>query len=182
MSRIVKVIFKVLLFVLAACSPDSRYRVLSTIFDGVPDPNATVVSNDTISNEQSGLMNIGVNTSSSINLHYPFQEKECNSCHLPNSMGQLSQEQPDLCYTCHDDFSNTYKVVHGPVAGGYCTTCHEPHKSKNKALLKREGQDLCLHCHVPADVLVNETHSELDGMNCTECHNPHGGSDRFMFY
>ncbi|HCW93030.1 MAG TPA: cytochrome C, partial [Flexistipes sinusarabici] len=40
----------------------------------------------------------------------------------------------DTCLSCHKDLNNLLEsmdYVHGPVAAGYCTICHSPHKSTN---------------------------------------------------
>src|SRR5574337_978024 len=64
----------------------------------------------------------------------------------------LSAEQPELCYGCHDKALFSKKVVHAPVAGGMCLTCHTPHSSGEMALLVKQPYELCLDCHgdIPA--------------------------------
>jgi predicted CXXCH cytochrome family protein len=120
-------------------------------------------------------------TVSSGSLHYPFGEGECKSCHNEQSLGSMLASQPGLCYLCHQDLGDQYNYLHGPVAGGYCTACHDPHRSTKEKLLRFTGDELCLYCHRAESVLKSETHEGLEGMLCTDCHNPHGGEDNYIF-
>lgn len=117
---------------------------------------------------------------SSLILHFPYQENGCSYCHDATSKSELIAEQPGLCYSCHNDYSVDFKYVHGPVASGYCTFCHNPHSSKEKKLLTREARELCLYCHKPLSLLNSEVHNDIAGSQCTSCHNPHGGENRFI--
>jgi predicted CXXCH cytochrome family protein len=158
--------------------------MLTFFFDGVPAPDST--RNDTIDNSALADNNLSnqVNATPTVFaeyiVHYPYQEKECTSCHDENSKSELIAKQPELCYSCHDDFTSKYKYIHGPVAAGYCTSCHNPHMSKQQKLLTRAGQDVCLFCHDSKSVYKNEVHKDIADAVCTECHNPHGGEDRFI--
>jgi predicted CXXCH cytochrome family protein len=114
-------------------------------------------------------------------VHFPYAERECAACHDPNSLGTLQEPQPDLCYMCHEDYSRSYTYLHGPVAGGYCTSCHHPHLSENAHLLRFTGSELCYYCHRKEGVLKNDMHTDLEGMDCCDCHNAHGGEDRYIF-
>jgi predicted CXXCH cytochrome family protein len=83
----------------------------------------------------------------------------CRTCHdqldatsVPHkSMGKapkgLAAESPALCVKCHDKKLFEGKLVHGPVAAGMCTACHDPHASNNVGLLTKEPAALCLDCH-----------------------------------
>lgn len=114
-------------------------------------------------------------------IHYPYAEKECVACHDEQSLGRMTEPEPGLCYICHEDLSGIYAYLHGPVAGGYCSSCHNPHSSEHESLLRFSGDQLCFHCHTEEDVYRNEMHSDLDGMACTDCHNAHGGEDKYIF-
>jgi predicted CXXCH cytochrome family protein len=173
-----------LLLVLFGCSPVPSHKTLSFFFDGVPDPgqSQTVVGNtsnvkaDTSSVKVAGV----ISEKPAVNYHKPFKDKKCGVCHDQNTMGKFLKPQPALCYQCHEDYSKEYKVVHGPVGGGYCTACHEQHSSVNKKLLKRVTQDLCFYCHNPSPILKSAAHKDIADQSCTNCHNPHGGRDRSM--
>lgn len=175
-------IFVICLFMVISCSPIQQYKVLSFVFDGVPNPMAldgdtSVVEVSNTNVLQPALKNKPIDR---VFVHEPFESRNCENCHMQGK-SELQEPEPSLCYMCHEDMTEKYTYLHGPVAGGYCTECHNPHKSKIDKLLLREGQSLCLSCHVKTDVLNNENHEGIDEMNCIECHNPHGGEDPFLF-
>lgn len=167
------------------CSRHTGQSLLTFFFDGVPEEDSTelaiagqdVAAGDSVSQ---GL-DLVEQSSTAMLVHYPYEERECAACHDPNSLGSMLEPQPGLCYMCHEDFSTSYTYLHGPVAGGYCTSCHNPHLSEKAHLLRFTGSDLCYHCHRQESVLKNEMHSDLEGMDCTDCHNAHGGEDKFIF-
>jgi predicted CXXCH cytochrome family protein len=172
-----------LLIILSSCSPTHSYKTLSFFFDGVPKPEIklTIQNIDSISSVDSTTLaqNMVSAQKPLMNYHSPYQEKDCASCHDKSTMGKFTNLQPELCYQCHDDFKNKYKVLHGPVAGGQCTACHNPHQSENENLLTRTGQSLCLYCHESNQVMAIEEHKEIQDASCTDCHNPHGGENKY---
>jgi predicted CXXCH cytochrome family protein len=155
---------------------------LTFFFDGVPDTTKKElpVISDSLKTANVATMQDAsvIEAKSEYVFHPPYSEGQCENCH---NNGSLTMPQPQLCYQCHEDFSKKFAYLHGPVAGGYCTSCHHPHMAKEKKLLTRTGQDLCLYCHESKDVLKNENHSGIGETKCTECHNPHGGTDKFIF-
>ena len=112
--------------------------------------------------------------------HQPYRIRLCTSCHDPNSVGNMIDVEPGICYQCHERFDNKYSYVHGPVQGGFCTTCHDPHSSKEKTLLKESLEDLCLFCHNSESLSPVESHEIEVGESCIDCHNPHGGASNLM--
>lgn len=170
---------------LSQCSPHAGKSVLHFFFDGVPEADSSnqlsrdpgSISGDTLAYTQEVL----ALEEPAVLLHYPYGEDECASCHDELSLGSMVEPQPGLCYSCHEDLAKTYSYLHGPVAGGYCTACHDPHRSENKQLLKLRGDELCFYCHREQDVIKNEMHQDLEGMVCMDCHNPHGGEDKYIF-
>jgi len=163
------------------CSTTHNYKVLSFFFDGVPEPTheTTFHLNDTINGSDADILAQNLIPSlPQTQFHQPYQNKQCNSCHDQGKMGTLKKPMPDLCYQCHENFSENYKVLHGPVGGGQCTMCHSPHMSLNKDLIIRTSQSLCLYCHDSREVLEVSAHQDMKDITCTECHNPHGGADR----
>lgn len=169
--------------ILSSCSPEAGRKTLNFFFDGVPSKEVAEQSNDVDSliKIDSALTNLNVPEKSQIIYHIPYLEKECASCHDQTSMGNLVMPQPRLCYQCHENFEQIYNVVHGPVGGGYCTECHQPHYTKEKYLLRLSGQELCFQCHVTGVTFNTTIHEGIEDTNCTECHNPHGGEDSLMF-
>ncbi|MEI6455627.1 MAG: cytochrome c3 family protein [bacterium] len=165
---------------LVGCS----HKVLTVFFDGVPESNdSTKVAvkkpagqTDTLLTAEITANLAGLQNS----VHPPFQNKKCILCHDPGSTTKLQTPQPGLCYVCHDDFSLNFKFIHGPVSGGFCTSCHNPHKSNFKKLLIRQGQELCLYCHDSKEVLKQAAHVNIGDADCITCHNPHGGNKRYF--
>jgi len=160
------------------CSPKTQHKILSLFFDGVPDlEKKQAVSSDSTAADSSRteevLQKIRTPQPEYI-FHPPYQERSCSNCHNIGQSGRLRMPQPELCYECHDNFSEEFSSLHGPVAGGYCTGCHNPHMAKNPKLLKRTSQKLCFYCHNPGNVLKIPVHEEIGETNCTECHDPHG--------
>jgi predicted CXXCH cytochrome family protein len=172
----------ILMALLIGCSSIHSYKTLSFFFDGVPKPENKITTHklDSISRTDSTSLaqNLIPTQKPLMNYHPPYQEKECASCHDKSAMGKFTSPQPELCYQCHDDFKNAYKVLHGPVAGGQCTACHNPHQSEKENLLSRTGQSLCLYCHDSDQIMASETHKGIQDANCTDCHNPHGGENK----
>jgi predicted CXXCH cytochrome family protein len=109
-------------------------------------------------------------------VHPAYRKKLCEKCHDVNHSYRLNNRQPDICYTCHESFEKKYKVVHGPVAAGFCTTCHQPHQSRNEKLLAIPVREVCQFCHQAGDVEKNMAHQKISTDNCMTCHNAHGGN------
>ncbi len=165
---------------MVCCSPEAGQKTLRIFFDGVPEETSrpAFMTTDT-SGTPDSLLQARVNPHLTKNYyHLPYQEKQCDACHNQASMGKFTEPQPALCYQCHEDFGDRYKVLHGPVAAGYCTLCHSPHFAKDSTLLIRSGQDLCFYCHRPGETFDTEIHDGIEDTDCTECHNPHGGESR----
>jgi len=173
------------LLVLSQCSPYTGKNLLNFFFDGVPESDTllagTMDPEDAAPDSLALSEGMPVLSGPSHTVHYPYEEGECASCHNENSLGTLVEAQPDLCYLCHEDLSASYGYLHGPVAGGYCTSCHDPHRSKSGKLLRLTGEALCFYCHEKESVVKNEMHQDLEGMFCMDCHNPHGGEDKYIF-
>ena len=184
-----KIGFGFLLFMaailLCQCSPKAGKSLVTFFFDGVPE--ADTLSSTTKQGQQnldSTLQEVEALALAEPAwlVHYPYAERECAACHNEQSLGTMTETQPELCYMCHEDLSASYAYLHGPVAGGYCTSCHDPHSSKNEKLLRFQGDELCFYCHSKESVYKNEMHEDLDGMACADCHNSHGGEDKYIFH
>mgnify|MGYP003336768341 CR=1 FL=1 len=170
------------LFFIVQCSSRNNYKTLNFFFDGVPDPDkaqadtkpVAIASNDSVFEAAAKPK------AAKKFFHPPYQERQCEKCHDQSSMGKFIKPQPDLCYSCHENFANKYAFVHGPVSAGYCTACHEPHLSENKDLLARSEEKLCYKCHDASLISQNKSHEGINTAACTDCHNPHGGKDHYM--
>lgn len=189
MNRPAKIWFGMLtvvaLILLSQCSPYAGTSMLHFLFDGVPLADSSLANKGELGDlpTDSSLYADGgaLSTLPDHYIHYPYEERECASCHDEQSLGSMVESQPGLCYMCHEDLAEQYQYLHGPVAGGYCTSCHNPHDSENEHLLRMTGDALCFYCHEAESVLKNEMHEGLEGMFCTDCHNPHGGEDKYIF-
>jgi len=84
----------------------------------------------------------------------------------------LSEDQPDLCYGCHDKSMFTKKTVHAALGMG-CTGCHNPHSSKAGKLLSSDPPDLCYNCHDKKPFDGKSVHPPVMGGMCASCHSPH---------
>lgn len=83
---------------------------------------------------------------------------------------KLAAQQPELCASCHEAFGKKAHV-HAPVKDG-CTTCHDPHASKEPKLLTAPLKDLCSSCHAD-HVEFKVVHGPVSAGACTACHTPH---------
>ncbi|MFC2086433.1 cytochrome c3 family protein, partial [Bacteroidota bacterium] len=171
-----------ILILIGACSPEINYKILSFVFDGVPDPSKPAVFVDIDSrNTIDSTLNLAVvkkEIKPKSTSHLPFKDNACTSCHDQKNMGKLIEPQPGLCYNCHEEFSSNDNYLHGPVEAGHCSACHNSHKTKTEKLLIRSGNKLCTHCHNQEQGKDNEVHRNIEDKNCTDCHNPHSGENR----
>ncbi len=166
--------------IISSCVTSKNYKYLSFVFDGVPEPEAKSMKNDSLIDSTALIATMDtVIIKSLVNKHVPFAKNECYKCHSEENVGGYSKPQPQMCYQCHEDFNDKYNVIHGPAAGGYCTSCHNPHKTKQKFLLAKSEDQLCFTCHDSKIIYQNKFHEEGE-TNCTKCHNPHGGPSRYL--
>ncbi len=103
----------------------------------------------------------------------------------------------ETCDKCHPGMLDR-KFKHGPVAGGYCTLCHDPHASERDAWLRKPVWELCTTCHpdqglgvhVVAGFITGYTHPTKGkkdrsrpgkGLSCVSCHDPHRGEHQYLF-
>lgn len=171
-------IAKVLLFIalLTACSPEAKLNTLAFFFDGVPVPVTDTMVPPAGTPE---LPFLAENDSSlamqqtMYSYHEPYQEKHCTACHDENAVGSLVQNEPELCYACHKDFSADNEALHGPVDAGFCSSCHDPHMSQGKSLLILPGNELCSNCHLSEEVRQPLEHADIGRELCITCHDPH---------
>lgn len=103
---------------------------------------------------------------------HPALQKGCTRCHDPHSApnaGLLKDQDPKLCFGCHQK-SGIFEgaSVHAAIGLG-CTICHSPHSSDDPKLLLAQPPDLCYTCHSPFQGKVRHPPIDL----CTSCHNPH---------
>lgn len=129
-------------------------------------------------------------------VHKPVREGACFDCHEKSTYFRVKEPSSDVCLNCHKDLRQVIEKsdrIHGPVAGGYCTICHSPHKNNVQTHLRKSMQDLCNQCH-KSDLLGYTYHSsnyiknhpvsskiiKKTGkiLNCGSCHNPHAANNQ----
>ncbi len=104
-----------------------------------------------------------------------LDEAGCGDCHNKDLSVQFPEDIN--CYSCHDRKDES-KFVHGPIGGGACSICHDPHGSGRKSLLRAEVREMCVSCH---DQESSKKHiNAKKNRKCNRCHNPHGGNDQFF--
>jgi len=150
----------------AACSANTRYRVLSTFFDGVPPP-----AGETVETTEVGAVEDSTGRAVGLVEHEPYAERACDLCHDSSATNALVVPAERLCFECHDfDLDRPY--VHGPLAAGGCLVCHDPHSSPYRYLLVSASDGFCLHCHDQATLRDVDGH-QRDRVDCTTCHEAH---------
>lgn len=116
--------------------------------------------------------------SDNVTYRYHPEVEKCAGCHGDTARGYLVTGRHDtVCYRCHDR-KDGKKLVHGPLGGGECTTCHDPHGAMNASLTVAGAEGLCVRCH-------DQPHSakhmrESKAVGCVTCHEPHSSGRDFL--
>ncbi len=109
--------------------------------------------------------------------YHPEIDK-CSGCHdRPERGYAVAGADETVCYRCHDR-QDARKNVHGPLGGGDCTSCHDPHGSGHAALTKARHEALCVSCHDQESSADHLKRSK--GKACTACHEPHSSDKQFL--
>jgi len=153
-------------------------------------------------------------------LYRPEKCSACHATHFSNFPALLNQSEQDVCLSCHgeDDYSKSKPLknitkeiegkneLHGPLADGECSACHNPHGSDHTRLLKGAypksfyhpyttgSYDFCLECHDKNLLRFAETSiytefrngkqnlhylhvaNKYKGRSCRACHEPHAAN------
>jgi predicted CXXCH cytochrome family protein len=171
-------ILAMMLALCVSCDRYVRYRALSIVFDGVPNPDLpTVIDNMTAEAiSQKKVLSVSYE-------HPSGQGKgKCVICH-GDSKGMI-QPPVDICLICHTDINKAAAFIHGPAVID-CTACHDVHKSTQKTLVRKADPFLCFDCHyIQNRKRMYDTEGHLTLLEyapvCLPCHDPHGGKDRFF--
>ena len=116
--------------------------------------------------------------SDTVTYRYHPEVEKCAGCHAEASRGYVVSGRKDtVCYQCHDR-KDGKKLIHGPLGGGDCTTCHDPHGAMYPALTVAKAEGLCVMCH---DQPSSRKHiGESRAVGCVTCHEPHSASKEYL--
>jgi len=124
-------------------------------------------------------------------IHVPVAVGQCTVCHTGENANhptkrtkgsdfKLRAKGKELCFLCHDR-NDKAAVVHGPIAKGSCTGCHDPHQSNTEKQLKKETTSLlCFSCHEDNKTNRKVVHGPVAAGDCSICHNPHSSNFKGM--
>jgi predicted CXXCH cytochrome family protein len=116
--------------------------------------------------------------SDTVTYRYHPEVEKCAGCHKDTVRGYLvTGRQDTVCYQCHDR-KDGKKLLHGPLGGGECTSCHDPHGAINASLTIAGAEGLCVTCHDQASSAKHMRESRAVG--CITCHEPHSSSKAFL--
>ncbi|UCE59652.1 MAG: hypothetical protein JSU63_19685 [Phycisphaerales bacterium] len=179
---IAPVLLTALSVLVLSCTANTRYRILTFFFTGVPEPGAVQVAEEVsapTSQKELAEAKRRWRTARSRKLynHLPYAQRRCSECHDISSGKLIRSAREGLCHVCHRGFGDDLQYLHGPVAVNECVFCHHPHGSEHPAMLYTDAKSLCLRCH-RIDDLGTEVCRDPNGERpCNDCHNPHGGDD-----
>lgn len=98
-----------------------------------------------------------------------------------HAKAELTAAEPTICYKCHKELKDNLsaKYVHFLFKQGKCSTCHNPHVSKDKGLLREDINPLCLGCHenIKNIIATGRQHSAIRDGACTDCHFAHSSNN-----
>jgi predicted CXXCH cytochrome family protein len=119
-------------------------------------------------------------------MHGPAGLGACQTCHVAVDTGGTRRialargarpgNTKPLCVSCHQEVGTRLASahVHAPVAGGDCSSCHDPHGSAFRFQLPADGNRACLTCHEDIAQVVEEKFPHRPAIaSCTMCHDPH---------
>lgn len=103
------------------------------------------------------------------------QDVSCLSCHTGHQ-ASLRQPSEALCTSCHSRvIAPAGRYTHLPVAQRMCTTCHDPHGTRQRYDLPRDLTTVCQSCHdvTSKSSLAAHRGFPVKGTACISCHDPH---------
>jgi len=174
--------------------PLAKHKILTSIFDGVPDlPPVEELCRDNVEElfntyyeqriaaaDKGGSEEVSDKTRIEGSSHRPWKEQNCQGCHNFQAENKLKLPTREICYLCHKNLIQG-RNVHGPVAVGACLACHDPHSSEHPSLLRKSLETICFKCHKEKR-LAATMHDKIvsNGMLCVDCHDPHSGNMHYF--
>jgi predicted CXXCH cytochrome family protein len=170
------------LLLLLSCSEEEKHEALTFFFDGVPPLGGWQTQGVA---DPNGIAD--PNTPSEVFWYQHESALGCEGCHGDRKKRGFSRQVnllapvPDLCYQCHEQYMDLPGHLHGPVAVGVCTYCHEPHRTRHKYLLRSAIPELCYQCHDPEEIaFFDSNHADKSYENCNRCHEGHASENRSL--
>jgi predicted CXXCH cytochrome family protein len=92
--------------------------------------------------------------------HAPYTAGDCGACHLPHTAvpGESAEQAKlpgkaltpvlDQCLSCHREMFRAPPKGH-PSERSFCTSCHDPHSSRERSLLLAEDPARACYDHAP---------------------------------
>jgi predicted CXXCH cytochrome family protein len=168
---------------LLSCNEAEQHEMLTFFFDGVP-PLGGELAGTGYADASDPNAAPDPNAPPEFVWYQHEPSLGCEACHGDRKKRGFSRQVnlvapvPDLCYQCHEELRDLPGDVHGPVAVGVCTFCHEPHRTRNEHLLKKPVPELCYQCHDPAVIeYFDSHHAEESYANCNRCHEGHASEE-----
>ncbi len=171
------------MLMVVACARETRHRVLSFFYDGVPPLDGGTSVLDVDLPEEAATADQRperVEPVQKFYVHPPWKANRCGECHDVGGGRLLKTAREGLCQSCHPDKPAKKKFVHGPVAVNGCLACHLYHKARYPKVLIADPQTLCFHCHEMDAMRTDEHHATIKEERCIDCHDAHGGDDRYF--
>jgi predicted CXXCH cytochrome family protein len=199
------IILAVLATFISGCSKETKHKVLTFFFTGVPPPGEE--KKDELEKDRSAQAVEQTSTIVTVYTHPVTAANLCSECHQTTanfalfgrrtrtasfqkgamSPGPLVVDSKELCVTCHKDKSASEVLtaglwMHPTSAKGECYACHDPHQSTHQYILLEEPAKICTQCHKEDEMLVKVKDKEAHKIpsDCLSCHNPHLGKDRAL--
>ncbi len=163
----------------AGCTGETRHRVLTFLFDGVPGDEEPI--QEEAATRFSPLRAQAAERAAieppaapvSVSVHQPVFQRQCGECHDMRRGLAVSEQGMRLCDRCHGERRQEEGWNHGPINLGQCLPCHRAHESPWPHLLQEPVPQLCGHCHRGDADPDAPYHAVPDFEQCTSCHHPH---------
>ncbi|MBI5191329.1 MAG: hypothetical protein HZA22_11755 [Nitrospirae bacterium] len=108
--------------------------------------------------------------------HKDENEEHCQECHRTTlTQAEIETGMEKSCLRCHKGLTDNLNV-HGPVAVGICTVCHDPGSEPNRYRVEERDTVLCYGCHTDRKEIDDSKlllHGPVGAGMCTICHDAH---------